>query len=79
VVTDSMQLAGVNVATSEEVSAGVAVEGLTVKFRGTPLIDSISNLFEPNKVTAIVGPTGCARRRCCAPSTACTTTSPACR
>ncbi len=61
VVTDSMQLAGVNVATSEEVSAGVAVEGLTVKFRGTPLIDSISNLFEPNKVTAIVGPTGCGK------------------
>jgi phosphate transport system ATP-binding protein len=61
VVTDSMQLAGTNVATKEEVSAGVAVEGLTVKFRGTPLIDGISTLFEPNKVTAIVGPTGCGK------------------
>lgn len=61
VVTDSMQLAGTNVATKEEVSAGVAIEGLTVKFRGTPLIDGISTLFEPNKVTAIVGPTGCGK------------------
>jgi phosphate transport system ATP-binding protein len=61
VVTDSMQLAGANVATKEEVSAGVTVEGLTVKFRGTPLIEGISNLFEPNKVTAIVGPTGCGK------------------
>ena len=61
VVTDSMQLAGTNVATREEVSAGVAIEGLTVKFRGTPLIDGISTLFEPNKVTAIVGPTGCGK------------------
>jgi len=60
-VTDSMQLAGTNVATKEEVSAGVAIEGLTVKFRGTPLIDGISTLFEPNKVTAIVGPTGCGK------------------
>jgi phosphate transport system ATP-binding protein len=56
-----MQLAGTNVATKEEVSAGVAIEGLTVKFRGTPLIDGISTLFEPNKVTAIVGPTGCGK------------------
>jgi phosphate transport system ATP-binding protein len=56
-----MQLAGANVATKDEVSAGVAVEGLTVKFRGTPLIEGISNLFEPNKVTAIVGPTGCGK------------------
>jgi len=56
VVTDSMQLAGTNVATKEE-----AIEGLTVKFRGTPLIDGISTLFEPNKVTAIVGPTGCGK------------------
>ena len=61
VVTDSMQLAGTNVATKEEVSAGVAIEGLTVKFRGTPLIDGISTLFEPHKVTAIVGPTGCGK------------------
>jgi phosphate transport system ATP-binding protein len=61
VVTDSMQLAGTNVATNEEVSEGVAIEGLTVKFRGTPLIDGISTLFEPNKVTAIVGPTGCGK------------------
>jgi phosphate transport system ATP-binding protein len=61
VVTDSMQLAGTNVATKEEVSAGVAIEGLTVKFRGTPLIEGISTLFEPNKVTAIVGPTGCGK------------------
>ena len=61
VVTDSMQLAGTNVATKEEVAAGVAIEGLSVKFRGTPLIDGISTLFEPNKVTAIVGPTGCGK------------------
>jgi len=61
VVTDSMQLAGTNVGTQEAVSEGVSVEGLTVKFRGTPLIEGISNLFEPNKVTAIVGPTGCGK------------------
>ena len=60
-VTDSAQLARTNVATKEEVSEGVAIEGLTVKFRGTPLIDGITTLFEPNKVTAIVGPTGCGK------------------
>jgi phosphate transport system ATP-binding protein len=61
VVTDSLRLAGVDVSTQQAVSAGVTVEGLTVKFRGTPLIEGISTLFEPRKVTAIVGPTGCGK------------------
>ncbi|MGP8160855.1 MAG: phosphate ABC transporter ATP-binding protein [Candidatus Dormibacteria bacterium] len=60
-VSDSLQLAGVNVSTQEETSAGVAVQDLTVRFKGTVLLDRINNLFEPNKVTAIVGPTGCGK------------------
>ncbi len=61
VVSDSLQLAAVNVSTQEETAVGVAVQGLTVRFRGTALLNEINNLFEPNKVTAIVGPTGCGK------------------
>ena len=60
-VTDSLQMAGVDVSTREEAAAGVAVKDLTVRFKGTVLLDAINNTFEPNKVTAIVGPTGCGK------------------
>ncbi len=61
VVTDSLRLAGVDVSTGEEAAAGVAVQDLTVRFRDNVLLDTISTSFEPNKVTAIVGPTGCGK------------------
>jgi phosphate transport system ATP-binding protein len=61
VVTDSLRLAGVDVSTGEEAAAGVAVQELTVQFRGNTLLDAINTRFEPNRVTAIVGPTGCGK------------------
>jgi len=61
VVTESMSMTRSSVATREEAAEGVTVENLTVRFKSTPLLDGISATFEPNKVTAIVGPTGCGK------------------
>ena len=61
VVTDSVTLARAGVPANEAVAEGVAVQDLTVRFKGSPLLNGISTIFEPNKVTAIVGPTGCGK------------------
>jgi phosphate transport system ATP-binding protein len=61
VVTDTLQLAGVDVSVREEVATGVAIQNLTVRFGGNVLLDGITTTFEPNRVTAIVGPTGCGK------------------
>ena len=61
VVTDSLTLAGAGVSANETVAEGVSVQDLTVRFKGSPLLNGISTVFEPRKVTAIVGPTGCGK------------------
>ena len=61
VVTDSLTLAKAGVSANEAVAEGVSVQDLTVRFKGAPLLNGISTVFEPNKVTAIVGPTGCGK------------------
>ena len=61
VVTDSATLARAGVSAKEAVAEGVSVQDLTVRFKGSPLLNGISTVFEPNKVTAIVGPTGCGK------------------
>ncbi len=61
VVTDSATLARAGVSATEAVAEGVSVQDLTVSFKGSPLLNGITTVFEPNKVTAIVGPTGCGK------------------
>ncbi len=61
VVSDSVTLARAGVSANEAVAEGVSVQDLTVRFKGAPLLNGISTVFEPNKVTAIVGPTGCGK------------------
>ncbi len=61
VVTDSLTLAKAGVSANEAVAEGVSVQDLTVRFKGSPLLNGISTVFEPKKVTAIVGPTGCGK------------------
>ena len=47
--------------TGEELSEGVAVRDLSVRFGDKPLLSGITVQFRPNRVTAIVGPTGCGK------------------
>ena len=58
-VTEAVGLTGVAVAQEEH--AGVATRDLTVRFGGNVLLDSIQVEFRPNRVTAIVGSTGCGK------------------
>jgi phosphate transport system ATP-binding protein len=48
-------------ATEDEVSEGVEVRDLSVRFGDKPLLSGITTTFQPNRVTAIVGPTGCGK------------------
>jgi len=61
VVTESLSLTGAHVSTQEEAFAGVDVKDLTVRYRDTVLLNSIGVTFQPRRVTAIVGPTGCGK------------------
>jgi phosphate transport system ATP-binding protein len=61
VVTESLRIAGVDVSTMEGTAAGVTVQDLKVRFKDSEILHGISTVFEPNKVTAIVGPTGCGK------------------
>ena len=61
VVSDATALAGVGTSATESVADGVQVKGLTVRYREKVLLDRISTTFQPEKITAIVGPTGCGK------------------
>lgn len=41
--------------------AGVSVEQLRVQLGGRPLLEEVTTAFERNRITALVGPTGCGK------------------
>ncbi|MGA8015362.1 MAG: phosphate ABC transporter ATP-binding protein [Candidatus Dormiibacterota bacterium] len=61
-VSGPMELAAVTAPAAEVADpGGVSVRDLTVRYRDRGLLHTVSNEFQPNRITAIVGPTGCGK------------------
>jgi phosphate transport system ATP-binding protein len=56
-----MELTRAAARVAEEVEEGVAVHNLSVRYRDRTLLHAVDAEFQPRRITAIVGPTGCGK------------------